>query len=124
MLRMLRRNPDLSHLIGFIGFWVLTLCFVGWGAVGSLPQAWAASPGELVALSDEEMGQVSAGVFEMTLEDFNVAIHENSASRFTMDISQFAFEHAQGVFTTLQTVNSAIDLNVVVNIYVNHQSSL
>jgi len=40
-----------------------------------------------------------------------------------MDIANSAFGGAQGVFTTLQTVNSAVNLDVVVNIYVGRMSS-
>lgn len=86
---------------------------------------------DMVALSDEELAEVSAGDFELrdlslTLnrngEVFDVNLQNNVADRFTLDIAQGAFNSAQGVFTTLQTVNSAVDLSVVVNIFFNGQN--
>lgn len=87
--------------------------FPAWGP-GSQATVAAA---ELTALSDDELGEIEGGELLMSLEDFDVFVHDNEAGMFTMDIAQSAFNGAQGVFTTLQTVNSAVDLNVVVNIY-------
>jgi hypothetical protein len=73
----------------------------------------------LVALTDEQLETVSGGDYELALEGFEVLIAENEAGYFTMDIAQNAFDGAQGLFTTLQAVNSAVNLSVIVNIYVN-----
>jgi hypothetical protein len=73
----------------------------------------------LVALSDEQLETVTGGDYELALEGFEVLIAENEAGYFTMDIAQNAFDGAQGLFTTLQAVNSAVNLNVIVNIYVD-----
>lgn len=95
----------------------------------SSAQANLSSQGEAgsngaIALSDEELGDVSAGDFQpndlkLTLDQFNVSIQNNQAGLFTFDIGQNAFQGAQGIFTTLQLVNSAVDLNVIVNIFLN-----
>ena len=77
---------------------------------------------EATALSDSELDEVSAGDFAMALDRFDLTIHDNQAGRFTMDIAEGAFNAAQGVFTTLQAVNSAVDLTVVVNIFLNSGS--
>ena len=84
----------------------------------------AAEKTELVALTDEELAEVSAGDFElsdfeMSVNGFDVTLQDNGASMFTMDIAQNAFDSAQGVFTTLQAVNSAVQMSLVVNIYIN-----
>lgn len=76
---------------------------------------------ELASLSDDELAGVRAGDYQITLDRFDVMIQDNQAGQFTMDISEAAFNGAQGVFTTLQTVNSAVDMSVIVNIYVNQQ---
>jgi hypothetical protein len=78
---------------------------------------------EPALLSDEELAGVTAGDFSVNLDGFDVVIQENAASAFTLDIAQSAFNSAQGVFTTLQAVNSAVNLSVVVNIYLNGQST-
>lgn len=77
---------------------------------------------ELIALSDQQLSEVAAGDFAMALEDFNITVQGNEAGFFTMDIAQNAFNQAQGVFTTLQTVNSVVDLTVVVNIFLDGPS--
>lgn len=82
----------------------------------------AGEPHDLIALGDEELAQVSAGDFEIDLETFDVMIRDNEAGFFTLDIANTAFAGAQGLFTTLQTVNSAVDLNIIVNIFVNQQN--
>jgi len=92
-------------------------CVMGIVGAGTQP----AFAGGLQALSDAELDQVAAGELLMTLEDFNVFVHNNEAGFFTMDIASSAFSGAQGVFTTLQTVNSAVDLNLVVNVYLGWQ---
>ena len=75
---------------------------------------------QLVAMSDEELGGVAGGDLKMlSLDNFNVMVQNNQAGLFTMDIAQGAFDQAQGVFTTVQAVNSVVDLSVVVNIYLN-----
>jgi hypothetical protein len=88
-------------------------------AVHASQDVVVASGPDLMALSDEELGEIAAGDVQMTVEDLSVFVHDNEAGYFTMDIAQGAFNGAQGVFTTLQTVNSAVDLNVVVNIYLS-----
>ena len=107
-----------SPVLAFLG------CLVLWGA--AFQPAHAAEQDlltlngqEFVALTDEELGQVSAGDLQVSLEDFDVMISGNEAGLFTMDIASSAFNNAQGVFTTLMAVNSAVDLTVVVNIFFN-----
>jgi hypothetical protein len=80
-------------------------------------------PAGVTVLSDEELGGIEAGNIAFDLEDFNVAIQDNEAGVFTLDIAHSAFGGAQGVFTTLQAVNSAVDLTVIVNIYLNGKES-
>ena len=75
--------------------------------------------GEPALLSDEELAEVTAGEFAINLDGFDVVIQDNQAGTFTLDIAQSAFGGAQGVFTTLQAVNSAVNLSVIVNIYLN-----
>ena len=77
------------------------------------------TPDGAVAMSDQELGQVSAGDFEVNLGTFDVLIDNNQAGMFTLDIARSAFGGAQGLFTTLQAVNSAVDLTVIVNIFLN-----
>lgn len=84
----------------------------------AMPEADASSG--LVALSDTDLADVSAGDFATTVNGFDVTIQDNQAHEFTFDIAQSAFDSAHGVFTTLQTVNSAIDLTVIVNIYLGN----
>ena len=120
---LLLRFRFLASIVYFASILVLAL------SIASAPAAWAnqqesmdltvAGEPELMALSDEELGEIAAGDVQMTLEDLSVFVQNNEAGYFTMDIAQNAFDGAQGVFTTLQTVNSAIDLNVVVNIYLS-----
>ena len=78
----------------------------------------------LVALSDQDLEGVTGGEFELALEGFDILIADNEAGMFTMDIAQSAFQSAQGIFTTLQAVNSAVDLTVIVNIYVDHAAGI
>ncbi|MBI3996972.1 MAG: hypothetical protein HY352_04865 [Candidatus Omnitrophica bacterium] len=79
-----------------------------------LAQADVHEPG---ALNDEELSEIRAGEFQLNLDNFDVVIQDNQAGQFKVDIAQNAFRGAQGVFTTLQAVNSAVDLTVIVNIY-------
>jgi len=72
-------------------------------------------------LNDDELSDVMAGEFKMNMNNFDVRIQDNQAGQFNFDIAQNAFHGAQGVFTTLQTVNSAVDLTVIVNIYLGQQ---
>ena len=88
------------------------------------PSQGQADSNGLVVLKDEDLGDVSAGDFQpsdlkLTLDQFNVSIQNNQAGLFTFDIGQSAFQNAQGIFTTLQLVNSAVDLNLIVNIFLN-----
>ena len=71
-------------------------------------------------LNDADLAQVSAGSYDLTLDGFDINIANNEAGQFTFDIAQSAFANAQGIFTTLQTVNSAVDLTVIVNIYMGN----
>ena len=104
------------------GVLMATLVFLaGMQPVRAAQEAAVPTNQELAALSDEELGQVAAGDFQMNMENFDVMIHDNQAGRFSMDIAQGAFNAAQGVFTTLQAVNSAVDLQVTVNIFLNNQ---
>lgn len=75
----------------------------------------------MMGLSDDQLADVSAGDFQTMLKDFNVNISDNQAGAFTLDIGQTAFGGANGIFTTLQAVNSAVDLTVIVNIYLGSQ---
>lgn len=76
------------------------------------------------SLSDDELAEVTAGEFAVSLDGFDVVIQDNQAGTFTLDIAQSAFDSAQGVFTTLQAINSAVNLSVIVNIYLNNNSSI
>ena len=82
-------------------------------------QATPAEANDLVALDDQELAQIGAGEFQIALDDFTVSIQDNQAGSFSLDIAQSAFGAAQGIFTTLQAVNSAVDLTVIVNIFLN-----
>lgn len=73
-------------------------------------------------MDDDELSDVRAGEFKMNMNNFDVLIQDNQAGQFKFDIAQNAFHGAQGVFTTLQTVNSAVDLTVIVNIYLGRQT--
>ena len=79
-------------------------------------------------LSDAELAEVSAGDLgdlteNIELGAFDVFLSQNEAGMFTMDIAQNAFDGAQGFFTTVQAVNSAVSLNMIVNIFLD-QSAL
>ena len=79
-------------------------------------------------LSDAELAEVSAGDLgdlteNIELGAFDVFVSQNEAGMFTMDIAQHAFDGAQGFFTTVQAVNSAVSLNMIVNIFLD-QSAL
>lgn len=90
------------------------------GMLAAMPQtASAASPEEefAVPLNDAELAEFTAGATEVNLKEFDVTIQDNTAGMFTLDIAQSAFDNAQGIFTTLQTVNSAVDMTLIVNIY-------
>ena len=76
---------------------------------------------DFLAMTDDELAGVNAGVYDLQLPDFNVVLQNNEAGMFSLDISQEAFNGARGLFTTLQAVNSAVDLTVIVNIYLNGQ---
>ena len=92
-------------------------------AVRQLAALPDAAPAGSERLSDAELGEVNAGDFQVALDGFNVAIENNEAGLFTLDIAQSAFNGATGLFTTLQAVNSAVDLTVIVNIYINGQGA-
>jgi len=90
-----------------------------WVLMAGGQSSWAASP-DLMLLSDEELDQISgAGEIQLTKGDFDVFIGENQLGQFQLDIAPTAFQNAQGFFTTLQAVSSAVDLTVIVNIYLN-----
>lgn len=72
---------------------------------------------ELASLSDNELDGYSAGETQVILDDFFITIDNNSADLFTMSIAQDAFGGAQGLFTTIQAVNSAINMTMIVNIW-------
>ena len=76
---------------------------------------------QMAELNDEELSVVTAGEFAINIEGFDVVIQDNEASGFTMNIAQDAFNNAQGIFTTVQAVNSAVNLSMIVNIYLNQQ---
>ena len=97
-----------------------------WAESATLPKVDNGGIVETATLSDEELSEVSAGDFdlkdfEMNYNGFDVTLDHNTADRFRFDIAQNAFDSARGVFTTLQAVNSAVDLTVVVNITINGQ---
>ena len=102
--------------------WVLGIAVAGLMLTGV--SAASVSAENAPSMSDQELEQVSAGEFSMSLDEFDVVIQDNKAGAFSLDIAQSAFRGAQGVFTTLQTVNSAVDLNVVVNIYLNRTGTV
>jgi hypothetical protein len=76
-----------------------------------------------MALDDHQLSDVRAGDFEFGLEGFDISVSDNEAGLLTLDIAQNAFENARGLFTTLQAVNSAVNLNLIVNIYLNGLST-
>ena len=84
----------------------------------------AAAP---VILSDDELGEVRGGdldiVFDGKTAMFTSSVADNAARNFSMTVDQSAFAGAQGIFTTLQAVNSAVNLNVIVNIYLTGTAS-
>jgi hypothetical protein len=102
--------------------WVGAALSLGCVVIAAPATGWP-SPQAMIELSDAELSLAVGGVFETQLGEFNVTIQDNDAGSFTLDIAQSAFQNAQGVFTTLQTVNSAIDLTVVVNIFLNSAGS-
>ena len=117
----LSARPAVSAF-SFLIFSALTVFFAVQSAWASQQQV-VADDLQLAAMSDEELGGVAGGdLRQVSLDDFNMTISNNQAGYFTMDIAQSAFDGAQGVFTTLQTVNSAVNFNLVVNIYLNAQS--
>jgi hypothetical protein len=71
------------------------------------------------AMSDEELGGIHAGEIGLSLDGWEILVQNNDAGFFTLDIAESAFGQAQGLFTTLQAVNSAVNMNVIVNIYLN-----
>lgn len=80
---------------------------------------------QFAAMSDDEMSEVAAGNFQLLeLDKFNVLIQDNEAGLFTMDIAQGAFHDAKGLFTTVQAVNSAVNVKatMIVNIFLNGQN--
>lgn len=106
------------------------LCLAGLLVAGGSLRVWAADLSDaadtagMVALDDDQLAGVSAGEFNLNdfaveFKDFNVSLQDNQAGEFTMSIAQDAFNGAHGVFTTLQAVNSAVDLTVIVNIFLN-----
>lgn len=106
------------------------LCLIGLLVAAANPCAFAADSSNeaaavgMVALDDDQLASVNAGEFSLSdfavkFQGFDVSIHDNEAGDFSLDIAQSAFNGAQGVFTTLQTVNSAVDLTVIVNIFLN-----
>ena len=74
-------------------------------------------------MDDQALSQVNAGSFEFMMDDFDVLISNNQAGLFNLDIANSAFNGAQGIFTTLQTVNSAVDLTIIVNIFLNNNQA-
>ena len=92
-----------------------------------LATASTARAGGPVLLSDDELGQVTGGRqldFEVDSSGGVVTmIYGNEAKNFSFDIGSNAFRDAQGVFTTLGFANSVVDLNLVVNIYINRGGS-
>ena len=132
--RALSQYLPILLLLVLCGMFLIGGAQNSWAAQASQPEASYRSDSEaleLVALDDEELAGVSAGDFsvkdiELTLnqdgQNFTVDLQNNRAERFSMDIAQSAFGSAQGVFTTLQTVNSVVDLSVVVNIVINGQT--
>ena len=83
--------------------------------------AWAGLS-ELRALDDNELRGVTAGDLDIQFgNDSLTFIQGNEAHTFSFDIGQGAFANAQGVFTTISAVNSAVNLDVIVNIYLGTQ---
>ena len=78
---------------------------------------------DIAELNDEELSAVTAGQFAINVEGFDVTIQDNQAGDFTLDIAQNAFDSASGLFTTVQAVNSAVSLSMIVNIYINQPTS-
>lgn len=74
------------------------------------------------SMSDEELAQVSAGDIDVDLGALDVILQDNLASQFGLNISSNAFQSAQGLFTTIQAVNSAVNLKLIVNIFLGQFS--
>lgn len=90
----------------------------------STPACVWAGPDEMVLLSDEELSQVRAGDLDIeVLGDTVTFIEGNQARSVSFNIGDRAFSRAEGVFTTLMAVNSAVDLSVVVNVYLGQSRS-
>ena len=91
-------------------------------------QTSAASPlpnsDNLTTLSDEELAGFSAGEIAVSLDEFLVQMEGNSASMFDIGISESAFAGAGGIFTTLQAVNSAVNMTLIVNIWLDGQGGI
>lgn len=104
-----------------------TIELIGLQTSNELSGAHLATAGRLRVitneLSDSELAEVSAGDLSFTemieLGEFDAFISQNEAGFFTMDIAPHAFNGAQGFFTTVQAVNSAVDLNLIVNIFLD-----
>lgn len=78
----------------------------------------------LITLSDEELAGFSAGEMEFSLDEFLLRIEGNSADMFSMGIAESAFAGAGGIFTTLQAVNSAVNMTLIVNIWLDGQGGI
>ncbi|PIQ84482.1 MAG: hypothetical protein COV75_02015 [Candidatus Omnitrophica bacterium CG11_big_fil_rev_8_21_14_0_20_63_9] len=74
------------------------------------------------SMSDEELAEVSAGDIDVDLGALDVILQDNLASHFGLNISSNAFQSAQGLFTTIQAVNSAVNLKLIVNIFLGQFS--
>lgn len=84
-----------------------------------------------IPLSDAELSTITGGVTEINIQvvndvitleqggEFLTFLQGNAAFDFNQGISGNAFRGAEGVFTTLQAVNSVIQLDMVVNIYLD-----
>jgi hypothetical protein len=88
----------------------------------ALPATVSAELG-LVELSDAELDSIQGGFLDDMTYEFDGEILSfvggNSAYGFDIGIGSNAFRSSEGIITTIQAVNSVIDLDIFVNIYLN-----
>jgi hypothetical protein len=80
-----------------------------------------------VEMTDAELDAIYGGDLDIEVDvDFNnrvmTFVQGNRAHAVGFELGGNAFRNAQGVMTTLMAVNSSVDLNVVVNIYLDRGS--
>lgn len=114
------RRPSLRDCLKVIPQLVVMIAIFAYAFVVSPTVGIAAQP---IELSDAELDEVWGGdldavevLYEGQVLTF---VQGNQAHHFDVSIGSYAFQNAQGVITNVQAVNSAVNLNIVVNIYLN-----